>query len=311
MAESVVQENRNGTPRLSKWEERHAGALAMSEVGRCLHCAGARLLEAPKTKPFTENQLRRMKIGTHFQGLEFARLREGGADFYPGRLIVLGGLALPVRGVPDFIVRENGGFRIIEVKYRTSRPPEVPREWGYQAGAYSLRYESCPVTFAVYDLEDREEMGMAQPPADLPVILQQWTEALAGLLDGQYQLNDLPHEPYWCRRSEWACEDCIGLRVADTELSVIEQKRFSEWVALRARFDALKQAEKELDAAQEAAKEMLAAHGGTIIWQGMEYRLSESRSVRLDTKAIPPEVRETLPTQEVVSRRIYVKEVGE
>jgi len=294
--------------RADKWEERHKGALAASDVGRCLHCAAARLVELPKTKPFTPQQKRRMSVGAHFQSLERERLKGEGLDWYAGRVVKLEGLPIPVTAQPDFVVRENGSYRIIEVKYRTFPPPELPREWQYQAGVYSLRYESCPVTFALYDLEERQEFEMPGPPAELPGLLQEWTEALAGVLAGDYTPNDLPHEPYWCKRSEWACTDCIGQRTADSELSTLEQARLQDYLALRIRFEALRQAEKEYDAAQQAAKEILAAHGGTLQHSGLVLTLRESRSTRLDTKAIPPEVRKGLPTMPVVSRRIDVKE---
>jgi hypothetical protein len=294
-------------PKVSKWQERHEGALAGSETGKCLHCSAARLLGLPKTKAFTPAQLRRMSVGMHFQGLERERLKEEGADWYAGQTVVLDGLALPVRATPDFVVRENGGYRIIEVKYRSSPPPEIPREWGYQAGVYSLRYESCPVTFALYDLDDRVELAMPGPPADLPALLHEWCDALRGVLDGQYQPHELPHEPYWCKRSEWACEDCVGMRTADTELSAIEEARFAQYLELRNRFEALKQADKEYDAAKEAAKEMIVARG-SIVRAGMLFTVRESRSEWLDMKAIPEDVKATLPTMEVVSRTIVAKE---
>jgi len=296
------------TAPLSKWEERHKGALAASEVGKCLHCAAARLMELPKTNEFTARQRQRMSIGAHFQAMEAFRLKELGFDFYAGRLVVLAGLALPVRGLPDFVVRENGGFRVLEVKYRSSPPPEIPREWGYQAGIYSLRYGSCPVTFPVYDFETREPLEMAGPPADLPVLLGEWAEALRGVLDGKYQPHELPHEPYWCKQSEWACADCIGQRTADTELTAIEEGRFAQYLKLRSLFEGLKQSDKEYEAAKDAAKEMIAARG-SIVRGGMMFTLRESRSYRIDTKELDPEIRETLPQKEVVSRIIVVKEV--
>ena len=293
--------------RPSKWEEYHRGALAASEIGKCLHCAASRMVDLPKTKEFSARQRQRMSIGAHFQALESARLKENGADFYSGRHITLQGLAVPVRATPDFVVRENGGFRIYEVKYRSSPPPEIPREWGYQAGVYSLRYDSCSVTFPVYDFETREEMHMEGPPADLPVLLGEWAEALRGVLDGKYQPHELPHEPYWCRLSEWACEDCIGQRTADTELSAIEEGRFAQYLKLRTLFEGLKQSDKEYEAAKDAAKEMIAARG-SIVRGGMMFSLRESRSYRIDTKELDPEIRETLPQKEVVSRTIVVKE---
>jgi len=301
-----TQETQNAVP--SKWEERHKGALAASEVGKCLHCAAARLMELPKTNEFTARQRQRMSIGAHFQAMEAFRLKELGFDFYAGRLVVLEGLALPVRGLPDFVVRENGGFRVLEVKYRSSPPPEIPREWGYQAGIYSLRYGSCPVTFPVYDFETREPLEMAGPPADLPVLLHEWAEALRGVLDGKYQPHELPHEPYWCKLSEWACPDCIGQRTADTELTAIEEGRFAQYLKLRSLFEGLKQSDKEYEAAKDAAKEMIAAHG-SVVRGGMMFSLRESRSYRIDTKQLDPEIRETLPQKEVVSRIIVVKEV--
>ena len=291
----------------SKWEEIHEGALAGSETGKCLHCSAARLLGLPKTNEFTPRQKQRMSIGRHFQALEHSRLKEEGADFYPGRQVALHGLAVPVRAQPDFIVRENGRYRVYEVKYRSFPPPEIPREWGYQAGVYSLRYHSCPVTFSVYDFDTREEMHMEGPPTDLPALLHEWCDALRGVLDGKYQPHELPHEPYWCKRSEWACEDCVGMRTADTELSAIEEARFAQYLELRNRFEALKQADKEYDAAKEAAKEMIAARG-SIVRAGMLFTVRESRSEWLDMKAIPEDVKATLPTMEVVSRTIVAKE---
>lgn len=305
----TTQTTEQGSPQMSKWEERHEGALAGSELGKCLHCAAARLVGLPKTQEYTPQQLRRMSIGHHFQALEREGLKEEGADWYAGRLVVLEGLAIPVRATPDFVIRENGGYRIREVKYRSSPPPELPREWLYQLGIYRLRYESCPGDVALYDFNDREVIEAGEIPPDLPVLLREWTEALAGVLDGRYQPHELPHEPYWCKRSEWACTDCIGQRTAETELSVIEEARFKEYEGLRLRFEALKQAEKEFDAAQDAAKEIIAAHGGLIVRGGLSFRLGETVSERLDTKAIPPEVKATLPVKEVVSRRIWVKEV--
>jgi hypothetical protein len=293
---------------MSTWEEQHRGALAASEVGKCLHCAAARLVGRPKTRPYTPAQLRRMSVGVHFQRLEAMALREERRVFYAGRLVSLPGEAVPIRGFPDFVIRENGGLRVREVKYRSWGPLEPERQWRYQVGVYRLRYHGCPGEFAIYNLDDRAVVDAGEIPPELPLLLREWALALAGVLEGRYEPEELPHEPFWCRRSEWACPDCVGARRAETELTPLERERLGQFTELRAFYEGMRLRDREYEAARLAAQEIVAAHGGEVRCGGKVYRLRETRSVRVDTKAIPPEVRETLPASEVVSRTVVVEE---
>ena len=84
--------------------------------------------------------------------------------------------------------------------------------------------------------------------------------------------------------------------------------RFHDYALLREKFEGLKQSEKEFDAAKDAAKEIIVAHG-SVVRAGMLYTVRESRSERVDTKAIPADVKATLPIKEVVTRTIVAKEV--
>jgi len=249
-------------------------------------------------------------VGQHFEDLERMRLKEAGVQFFPGQLCVLADLALPVRGQPDFVVTGDEGYEVVEVKYRSSLPPSLPREWAYQAGVYALRYQRdgkpAPVRFALYNLEERQEMLMEEPPSDLVPMLREWTAALAEVLAGRIQPNDLPHSPVHCRRSEWACPDCIGARQAREELSEIESRTLSNFLTLHQAFQALSQDEKHYEAAKEAAKEICAAHGGQVYFQDRSLRLRESRFTGVDIKALPAEIRQQYP-QEVVRRTLLVE----
>jgi len=293
---------------MSTWEEQHKGALAASELGKCLHCAAARLAGRPKTRPYTPAQVRRMSVGAHFEGLEAAALREEGRPFYPGRLITLAGEGIPVRGRPDFVVQRDGQVTIREVKYRSRGPLEPEREWRYQVGVYRLRYDGCPGEFALYSLDDRVVVDAGEIPSDLPLLLREWRLALAGVLEGKYQPEELPHEPCWCRRSEWACPDCVGARRADTELAPLERERLARFGELRAFYEGMRLRDREYEAARLAAQEIVAAHGGEVRYGGKVYRLRETRSTRVDVKAIPPELKESLPVTEVVTRTVLVEE---
>lgn len=293
---------------MSTWEEQHRGALAASEVGKCLHCAAARLVGRPKTRPYTPAQLRRMSVGAHFESLEAAALREEGKAFYPGRLISLDGEGVPVRGRPDFVVQRDGGVSIREVKYRSRGPLEPERQWRYQLGVYRLRYDGCPGEFALYSLDDRVVVEAGEIPSDLPLLLREWRLALQGALEGKYQPEELPHEPYWCGRSEWACPDCVGVRRAQTDLTPLEQERLGQFSRLRAFYEGMRLRDREYEAARLAAQEIVAAHGGEVCWGGRVYRLRETRSTRVDVKAIPPELRRSLPVTEVVTRTVLVEE---
>ncbi|HUT62170.1 MAG TPA: hypothetical protein VNA25_30390 [Phycisphaerae bacterium] len=299
---------------LTAWETRHKGYLAASEFGRCLHCAAARLTGQQKTAPFSPAALKRMSLGSHFESMERERLKGLGVDFYDGRDVVLSDLPVPVLGRPDFVIRENGGYRIDETKFRSFPPPTLPREWGYQAGCYSIRYGDAPIDFPIYDLDaDEPSILTAEgPPPDLIPLLKEWTEALRGVLDGKYQPKDLPHEPYWCRRSEWACPDCIGERQAETELSLGEQTRVDDFLRLKAQFDLLKQAEKELEASKDATKEILGARGGSIFHAGYRLTLRESKPRDLlDKKLIPAEVLKAATYKGKPSRTIVNEKEGD
>jgi len=306
-------------PTLSAWEERHKGALGASEVEKCLHCSGARLLycqdpaASPKTNPFTPAQLRRMGIGSHFQDLERERLKElkesEGLDFYDGRDIVLQGFAIPVVARPDFIIREGEKHRVREVKYRTFSTGEPQREWLYQLGVYRLRYDGGDGDFAIYSLTDRVEVEGGEIPSDLVPKLHEWTSALLGVLEGRYLPKELPHDPTWCKGSEWACEDCIGQRTAtSTELLPFEERDLQEYLELSEKDRVFKPTADRYEKVKGRVKEILGAHGGGVVAFGHRFRISESSSQRINMKLLTPKLKDQIPYYTSISRSIRLED---
>jgi len=318
------------TQHQAPWEAHHEGAIAPSELTSCPHCVGARLLGLPKTRPFSPAQKRWMAMGKYWEEVEAERLKADGVDFYRGRQVVLLGLALPVRGTPDFLIREGGKVvEVREVKFRTTPPASPPLAWLYQAGTYSLRYDGVPITFAVYgQMGARTEMRLDGPPPELTSVLREWADMLAPIVkegqairdrfakDGVPQddpdvlaalanlIADLPHNPEACARSEWSCTDCFGARKA-SELNDYEKRQLDLFLELSEWYDQHRERIKAFDAAKKAAQEIvLAREDNCIEHNGKVFFVKVHEQTRVDTKALPQEIKDKYATFSTVRRLV-------
>jgi hypothetical protein len=167
------------------------------------------------------------------------------------------------------------------------------------------------VDFAIYDMQDREEITQDTHPDDLDAIIQEWTDMMADLLESKISLADLPHEPDACKRSEWACPDCIGARTPESEVSDYDARRLDEFLGLENRVNALSQIIKEHKAAEAGAKEIAAAHGGVVVRGGMKLELRERHqgSGFVDKEATPAEIVEQIVWKQLQVRVLKVSEV--
>ena len=274
------------------WKERHKDGIAATELTACPHCVASRLLDLPETREFSPQQKQRMSLGKHFQDMEADRLKEKGLDFYRGQATKLTGLAMPIIGEPDFLIRENGKVaRVVEVKYRTYPPRTLPQAWLYQAGVYSIRYDDVPITYAIYSLDERYELSLDGPPEELPAVLREWADMIAPVVKRGVPLDSLPHNPVACQRSGWACEGCLGARKAEEEYTDYERRRLRRYLELRQWDEDNKEQAKNWAAAKQEAQEIAMARDGECRFEGFVFEVRERTVRRVDTKQLPDEIR--------------------